>query len=80
MECTPQQRDGEGSVCCAQCFVCDASVSRAASQVTELSVDESQSCRLKVVTEYCCAAFDCLSLSQQRRSYKHLQNRNHNSV
>lgn len=46
-------------MCGVQRLVYDASVSRAAAQVTELSVDESQSWRLKVVTEYCCAAFDC---------------------
>ena len=46
------------SVCCIQCLQqgeCDGLVARAAAQVTELSLDEAQSCRLKVVSEHCCA-------------------------
>lgn len=73
------------SVCCIQCpwkSVCDGSVSRAAAQVTELSMDAAQSCGLKVVSEHCCAAFDKqLNLSQQQhRMYKHLQNRNYSNT
>lgn len=73
------------SVCCIQCpwkSVCDGSVSRAAAQVTELSMDAAQSCGLKVVSEHCCAAYDKqLNLSQQQhRMYKHLQNRNYSNT
>lgn len=63
-------------------FARGGSVSRAAAQVTELSMDAAQHCGLKVASEHCCAAFDKqLSLSQQQhRTYKHLQNRNYRNT
>lgn len=44
-------------LCCIQWLrnrVCDGLVAPAAAQVTEMSLDAAQSCRLKVVSEHCC--------------------------
>lgn len=51
--------------------VCDGLVAQAAAQVTEMSLDAAQSCRLKVASEHCCTYLTFNSWASRSHNMAH---------